>query len=104
MVSMFDPKYSLPSRNFFTEKQIHKLYIELRDTVVKPGVIGASYYVLTIDLWISCARHPFMSFTMRLIDDNWKLKTFCLDTVPVLDDQTGQNLADAVQDILGNRT
>ena len=38
----------------------------------------------------------------HLIDDNWQLKTFCLDTVPVLDDQTGQYLADAVQDILRN--
>ena len=43
-----------------------------------------------------------MSFTMHFIDDNWQLKTFCLDTVPILDDHTGQNLADAVQDILGN--
>ena len=76
----------------------------MRDTVVKPAVIGASYYVLTIDLWTSCARHPFMSFAMHLIDDNWQLKTFCFDTVSVLDDQTGQNLADAVQDILGIRT
>ena len=45
-----------------------------------------------------------MSFIMHLIDDNRQLKTFCLDTVPVLGEQTGQNLADAVQDILGNRT
>ena len=42
-----------------------------------------------------------MSFTMHLIDDNWQLKVF-FDTIPVLDDHTGQNLAFAVQDILGN--
>ena len=89
MVSMFDPKYSLPLRNFVAEKQISKLYNELRDTLVKPAVIGANYYALTTDLWTSCARHPFMSFTMHFIDDNWQLKTFCLDTVPVLDDHTG---------------
>ena len=39
---------------------------------------------------------------MHYNDDNWQLKSFCLDTEPVLDDHTGQNLADAVQDILGN--
>ena len=73
MISMFNPKYSLPSRNF-AEKQIPKLYNELRDTVVKPAVIGASYYyAVTTDLWTSCARHPFMSFTMHFIDDNWHL-------------------------------
>ena len=81
MVSMFDPKYSLPSRNF-AEKQIPKLYNELRDTVVKPAVIRANCYTVTTDLWTSCARHPFMSFTMYFIDDNWQLKTFCLSTVP----------------------
>ena len=105
MLSMFDPKYSLPSRNFFAEKQIPKFYNELKYTVVKPAVIGANYYVVKTDLWTRCARHPFISFTMHFIDftdDNWQLKTFCLDTVPVLDDHTGKNLADAVQDILGN--
>ena len=43
-----------------------------------------------------------MSFTMHCVDDNWQLKMFCLDTVPVLDNHTGQNLADVIQDILGN--
>ena len=43
-----------------------------------------------------------MSFTMHYNDDNWQLKPFYLDTESVLDDHTGQNLADAVQDILGN--
>ena len=76
MVSMFDPQYLLPSRNFFAEKHIPKLYNELRDTVVKPAVIGANYYAVTTDLWTSCARHPFMSFTMHFIDDNWQLKHF----------------------------
>ena len=78
---MCDPKYLLPSRNF-AEKQIPKLYNESRDTVVKPAVIRANCYAVTIDLWTSCARHPFMSFTMHFIDDNWQLKTFCLSTVP----------------------
>ena len=99
---MFDPKYSLPSRNFVAEKQISKLYNELRDTVVKPALIGANYIAVTTDLWTRCARHPFMRFTVHFIDDNWQLKTFCLDTIPVLDDHPGQNLADAVQDILRN--
>ena len=89
-------------QEFFAEKQIPKLYNELRDTVVKPAINGATYYAVTTDLWTSCARYPFMSFTMHFIDDNWQLKTFCLDTVPILDDHTGQNLADAIQDILGN--
>ena len=57
---------------------------------------------MTTDVWTSCAMHPFMSFTMHLINGNRQLKTFCLDTVPVLDNHTGKNLADSVQDIQRN--
>ena len=91
MVSIFDPKYSLPLQNYFAEKQI-----PLRDSVVKPAVNGTNYYAVTTDLWTSCARHPFMSF------DHWQFKDIYLDTVPIVDDHTSQNLADAVQDILVN--
>ena len=83
-------------KNFFAEKQ---LYNELRDTVVKPAVIGANYYAVTTDLWTSSFYEFYNAFYWWY---NWQLKTFCLDTVPVLDDHTGQYLADAVQDILGN--
>ena len=102
IVSIFDPKYSLPSQNYFAEKQIPKLYNELQDSVVKPAVNVVNYYAVTTDLWTSSTRHPFMSFTMHFIDDHWQLKTFCLDTIPVVDDHIGQNLADAVQNILVN--
>ena len=59
--------------------------------------MGQNYYTVTTDLWISCGRHPIMSFNF-----NWQLKTFCFDTVPVLVDHNGQNLPDAVQDIMEN--
>ena len=102
MVNVFDPKYTLPSRNDFSEKELPRLYSQVRDNVVKPAVTKASFYAVTTDLWTSCARHPFMSFTIHFIDDEWELKTFCLDTVPVLQDHTGQNPAEAVEDILAN--
>ena len=33
---------------------------------------------------------------------NWDLNSYCLDTVPIFEDHTGQNLADAIQDILAS--
>ena len=74
----------------------------MKDNVVKSTVTKASFYAVTTDMWTSCARHPFMSFTIQFIDEKWELKTFCLDTVPVLQDHIGQNLAEAVEDILEN--
>ena len=102
MVSVFDPKYILPSRNYFSEKEIPRMYSEVRDNIVNPAVTKASFYAATTDLWTSCARHPFMSFTIHFTDDKWELKTFCLDTVPILQDHTGHNLAEAIQDVMAN--
>jgi len=38
-----------------------------------------------------------MSFTAHFIDSSWQLNAFRLDTVPALEDHTGQNLADTIQ-------
>ena len=81
MVSIFDLRYTLLSRNYFSEKVIPRMYSQVRENIVKPAVTKASFYVVTTDLWTSYARHPFMSFTIHFIDDKWKLKTFYLDTV-----------------------
>ena len=99
MVEMLD---SLPSRKYFSETEIPRLYSELKDDVVKPAVKSATYFTATTDLWTSSARHPYLSFTVHFIDDNWELRSYCLDTVPPFEDHTGQNLAEAAVDILGN--
>ena len=55
-----------------------------------------------LDLWTSKANHPYLSFTVHLVDQQWNLCSFCLDTVPVFSDHTGQNIADTICDILSN--
>ena len=71
MVHVFDSKYTLPSRNYFSEKEIPRMYSEVRDNVVSPALTKASFYAVTTDLWTSCARYPFLSFTIHFIDDKW---------------------------------
>ena len=102
MVHVFDSKYTLPSRNYFSEKDIPRMYSEVRDNVVSPALTKATFYANNTNLWTSCARYPFLSFTIHFIDDKWELKIFCLDTVLILQGHTGQNLAKAVQDVLAN--
>ena len=43
-----------------------------------------------------------MSFTVHFIDSNWDLQSVCLDTVPLFEDHTGQNIADTFEEVLGN--
>ena len=48
------------------------------------------------------ARKKHLSLTVNFISDEWSLETVCLDTVPLFIDHTGQNLAEAFQDVLEN--
>jgi len=43
-----------------------------------------------------------MSFTVHFIDSDWILQSYCLDTLPLFEDHTGENIAAALQDILEN--
>ena len=58
LVSKLNPRYSLPSRKYFTEVEIPKLYVEVRDTVVKPKLAEMEFFAATSDLWTSRAKHP----------------------------------------------
>ena len=60
------------------------------------------YFAATSDLWTSCTNHLYLSYTVHFIDKEFALKSFCLDTVPLFEDHTGQNIAEAFQDILAN--
>ena len=102
MVSKLNPRYQLPSRKHFTEQEIPRLYSHVRDYVVVPALKQARFYACTMDMWMSSSCDPYMTFTIHFIDNSWDLRSFCLDTVPLYTDHTGQNIADAVTDILEN--
>ena len=101
LVNVLDPKYQIPSRKHFSKYEIPKLYNEVIG-IVKPEVQRARYFAASTDLWSSKANHPYLSFTVHFISKSWDLNSYCLDTVPIFEDHTGQNLADAIQDILAN--
>ena len=102
LVFKLNPRYQLPSRKHFTDYEVPKLYNHVRDFVVKPKITEAKHFSATTDLWTSAATVPYMTFTIHFIDNEWVLKSYCLCTFPLYEDHTGQNLADAVTDVLGN--
>ena len=102
LVSKLDPRYVLPSRKYFTQQEIPRLYCEVRDNVVLKKLKEAKYFAATTDLWTSCANHPYLSYTIHFITNNWSLQSFCLDTVPLFEDHTGQNIIEAIQDVSTN--
>jgi len=69
---------------------------------VKLDLQYAQHFAATTDLWTSAANCPYLSLTVHFIDKNWEIKLYCLDTVPLLSDHTGKNIAEALKDVLAN--
>ena len=42
----------------------------------------------------------YMSYTVHYLTDEWKLENRCLQTLFLLEDQTGENLAEAMKSML----
>ena len=102
MVSRLNPRYQIPSRNHFANYEIPRLYNQVRDNVVKPSLAEVHYVSATTDLWTSSSTDPYISLTVHFIANDWSLKSFCLGTVYISADHTGQNIAEAITDILDN--
>ena len=102
MISKLNPRYEVPSRKHFSKYEIPALYSLVRGSKVKPVLAQAKYYSATTDLWTSGSCDPYITFSLHLIDADWNLVSFCLDTAPLYEDHTGQNIADAILDVLEN--
>ena len=101
LISKLSPRYVIPSRKHFVEHEIPQLYSKVKENVVQ-RLKEAEFFAVTTDLWTSHSNNPFMSFTVHFIDSNWDLQSICLDTVPLFEDHTGQNIADAFEEVRGN--
>ena len=102
MVSKLNPRYQLPSRRHFSDYEIPHLYSHVKDNMVIPALRQANFFSATTNLWTSGAKDAYMTVTIHFVNSNWELKAICLDTVPMFDDHTGQNIADAISDVLEN--
>ena len=83
MVSKLNPKYNLPSRKHFREKEIPSLYASVKSDI-SSELEKMTFYSATTDLWTSRAAHPYLSYTIHFVNENWELQSFCLETVPLL--------------------
>ena len=99
MVHKLNPRYQMPSRKHFTEYEIPRMYNEVKASF-QSKVKSVNYYSATTDLWTSAANIPFMSYTIHFVDADWNLKTYCLGTLHLSEDHTGDNIASVIQELL----
>jgi hypothetical protein len=101
MINKLNPKYDLPSRKYFSQQAIPALYIEVHDCLLSE-LKQVSHCAITTDLWTSCSTEPYITVTIHYINSDWELKSACLQTVALLKDHTGQNVADCLMEIFAN--
>ena len=99
LVHTLDPRYDLPSRKYLTTKALPDLYSKTREAVMAE-VSNAQFFSGTTDMWSSSSMDPYISFTVHFISDDWKLSNYCLETLFLPQDHTGENIAEVLESIL----
>ncbi|KAK7898521.1 hypothetical protein WMY93_019374 [Mugilogobius chulae] len=98
MVRVLDPRYELPSRKFFSNTVIPRMYTDCRSKV--SAQIGkVQFFATTSDLWSSRTSEPYLSLTIHFID-NWKLCNATLQTTYFPEDHTGELIAAGLREAL----
>ncbi|XP_039510154.1 E3 SUMO-protein ligase ZBED1-like [Pimephales promelas] len=95
----FNPKYQLPSRNFFMYTEIPRIYNDTRDLIMQH--LGEKpFYSCTTDLWTSRTADTFMSVTLQYITKSWELQSWCLGCCGLNTDHTAESLKEAFEEKL----
>ncbi|XP_049326739.1 E3 SUMO-protein ligase ZBED1-like [Astyanax mexicanus] len=92
LIKVLDPRYQLPGRKHFSHTALPQLYTECREKV-ENELQSVSYFATTSDLWSSRTSEPYLSLTAHFIDNDWNLKSKCLQTAYFPEDHTGEIMA-----------
>ena len=100
MVTKLNPRYQLPSRNYFSRTAIPGLYSEVRQDIEQKLIQHNTFYSATTDMWTSGSTDPYISFTIHYINSNWDMCSHCLTTTYLAEDHTGENIKMSLLDTL----
>ena len=77
LLRTLDRRFQIPSRTYFSQVAIPQLYTESREKVVTE-LKNVDYYATTTDMWSSRTTEPYLSLTVHFVNDNFELKSRCL--------------------------
>ncbi|XP_051529142.1 E3 SUMO-protein ligase ZBED1-like [Myxocyprinus asiaticus] len=93
------PKYKIPRRQHFSEKEIPNMYLKLKSDIANT-MAEAKHFAFTTDLWTSNTGHPYMSLTVHFITPAWEMKAACLETAFLPDDHTSENIKETFENLI----
>ena len=100
LLAVAEPRFVLPSRTYFTQTEIPKLYVDIKQKV-KGVVSSGPFHCITTDLWTSQYQvKGYLTLTTHFIDNEWALNSFVLATLEVPMEHTAENIGRVVTDIL----
>ncbi|KAL3871016.1 hypothetical protein ACJMK2_039184 [Sinanodonta woodiana] len=97
LIHTLEPRYIIPSRTHFAEKVIPDLYLHTRQEV-QNTISEADSVAITTDGWTSGATESYITITAHLIDKEWCMKSFVLQTRPCHESHTGKNIGAVLVD------
>ncbi|CAB5374907.1 unnamed protein product [Rhizophagus irregularis] len=99
MISKFDPKHNLPTRNTIKNWVIN-LFKERRESIKNYVKTIPGKVALTTDIWSSLKNEGFLGVTIHFIDSDWLLKHFTLDIFKFKGSHTGKAISDEIYKLL----
>ena len=91
LVKQLDPKFSVGSRNVYSDVIIPKMYTDIRQKVSQI-LQPVESMACTTDGWTSMATESYMTLTCHFIDSEWNMNVTCLQTRHCPESHTAQNL------------
>lgn len=71
IINTLEPRYKIPSRQFFSEKFIPELYRSTKEDL-QLELSQSAHVTLTTDSWRSCSTVSYVKITAHLISMNWQ--------------------------------
>ncbi|XP_057213823.1 E3 SUMO-protein ligase ZBED1-like [Triplophysa rosa] len=99
MIRSLDKRYVIPSRTYFSQVAIPELYEKCK-LQVKTELSQVTYYAATTDLWSSRTTEPYIRLTIHFINEDFQLKSRCLQTAFSPEDHTSENIATGMREAL----
>lgn len=95
MQSILAPNYDVSGRKCFAESKIPQLYTSVKE-IIREELSKSEAISLTADCWTSPSQHPYMSITAHFTDQNWNLKSYCLECCSLNIEHIANNLKEAI--------
>ena len=100
LIKELEPRYTLPSRRYFTENIVTKIKDSLKEEVSK-AVSAVEYFSFTTDIWSTCmSNKSLLSLTAHWIPDTFQHTVAMLNASRIDGSHTGAYIAQKIKETL----